>query len=145
MSISAIWLAFDFGHARTGVAIGQSITGDARPLTVLRRVQGNPDWQTIDTLIQQWKPTTIVVGRPQHADGKSSKMTKAAESFAATLSGRYDMPVVMHDERLTSKIAESEFADARRAGKAKAKDSQQLDAMAACIILESWINEHKSI
>ncbi len=138
-----IWLALDYGSARIGVAIGQTLTSSARPLTVVNCNAGEPDWQILDKLVQEWRPAVIVVGRPLHADGASSALTKAATRFSSELATRYDARIEMHDERLTSKAAESHFAEARRQGKARAKDAQQLDAVAACIILESWISEQK--
>lgn len=143
MSDSGIWLALDYGNARIGVAIGQALTGNARPLTVVRCGRGEPDWHTLDQLIQEWMPDVIVLGRPLHADGTPSDITKVVEQFSAALTSRYDVRVEMHDERLTSKAAEAHFAEARQQGKAKAKDAQQLDAVAACIILESWISEQR--
>lgn len=143
MSHSDIWLALDYGKARIGVAIGQALTRHARPLTVVRCNNGEPDWHALDQLIQEWRPGVVVVGKPMHADGRASAMTKAAEQFSVQLATRYDIPIQMHDERLTSKLAEAQFAEARKQGKAKAKDARQLDAVAACIILESWISEQQ--
>ncbi len=141
MAATGIWLALDFGFARIGVAIGQALTGIARPLAVLRCSKGEPDWNRLDQMVKEWRPNIIVVGRPLHADGAASEMTKAAEQFSAAVSSRYHIKVEMHDERLTSKAAESHFAEARKQGKAKAKQARQLDAVAACIILESWMSE----
>jgi len=143
MNTAAIWLGLDFGRARIGVAIGQSFTGDARPLTVVHCHQGEPDWHQLDQVINQWQPHIIVIGRPLHKDGKPSKITEAVEQFSTTVSARYHIPIEMHDERLTSKAAESQFAEARQQGRAKAKAVKQLDAVAACIILESWISEQQ--
>lgn len=143
MNQTGIWLALDYGKARIGVAIGQALTGNARPLTVVRCNAGEPDWHTLDQLIQEWRPNIIVIGRPAHADGTASAITKATERFSAALSTRYDVQIEMHDERLTSKVAEAQFAEARKQGRARAKDAKQLDALAACIILESWICEQQ--
>ncbi len=141
MSSTGIWLGLDFGFSRIGAAIGQALTGSARPLTVIRCNQGEPDWDGLDRLVREWRPDVIIVGRPLHTDGAASDMTSAAEKFSAALRSRYHVQVEMHDERLTSKAAESHFAEARKQGKAKAKHARQLDAVAACIILESWMSE----
>ena len=55
-------LAFDFGLRRIGVAIGQTITKDARPLTVLQVTDGIPKWEEIESLISTWCVTQLVVG-----------------------------------------------------------------------------------
>ena len=131
-------LAFDFGHRRIGVAVGQTLTGSANALAVVP-VANKPDWQTISGIINEWKPVAIVVGLPLAADGGETEMSKDARRFGRQLEGRYGIPVLHEDERLTSFSAEQRFVDARALGGMRRKDAALKDAVAAQIILENWL------
>jgi len=130
-------LAFDFGHRRIGVAVGQALTGSANALAVVS-VATKPDWQTIAGIISEWKPVVLVVGLPLAADGGETGMSEDARRFGRRLEGRYGIQVEYEDERLTSFSAEQRFVDARTQGGMRRKDALLKDAMAAQIILESW-------
>jgi len=131
-------LAFDFGHRRIGVAVGQTLTGSANALAVVP-VANKPDWQAISVIVTEWKPVAIVVGLPLAADGGETKISKDARRFGRQLQGRYGIPVFYEDERLTSFSAEQRFVDARERGSMRRKEAALKDAMAAQIILENWL------
>jgi putative Holliday junction resolvase len=135
---SGTLLAFDFGHKRIGVAVGQTLTGSANALAVVA-VAAKPDWQTIGGIIDEWKPVALVVGLPLAADGGETGMSEDARRFGRRLEGRYGVPVWYEDERLTSFSAEQRFVDARSRGGMRRKDAALKDAMAAQIILENWL------
>jgi len=126
-------LGFDFGRRRIGVAVGQEITASARPLTTLPSTRRQrPDWPAIDRLLAEWQPALVVVGVPRHADGSASAMTTAALRFSRQLRERCRLPVVTIDERLSSHAARARLAELDR-------DRTLLDAAAAALILESWL------
>ncbi|MFC1776913.1 Holliday junction resolvase RuvX [Pseudomonadota bacterium] len=131
-------LAFDFGHRRIGVAVGQTLTGSANALAVVP-VANKPDWQAISVIVTEWKPVAIVVGLPLAADGGETEISKDARRFGRQLQGRYGIPVFYEDERLTSFSAEQRFVDARERGSMRRKEAALKDAMAAQIILENWL------
>ena len=136
-----IALGFDFGQARIGVAVGEAITGAARPLRTLLTRQQRPDWDAIARLIAEWRPDRLVVGVPRHADDSASAMTAAALRFSRQLHGRFRLPVATVDERLSSWEAEQRhFAGAHRR-----RPADPLDAEAAAVILESWFNQQRSL
>ncbi|MFZ2649509.1 MAG: Holliday junction resolvase RuvX [Burkholderiaceae bacterium] len=120
------YLAFDFGVRRVGVASGNSLTRSATPLSTLAD-SGERRYAAIATLIGQWQPHALVVGVPYHPDGAAHQNTARAQRFARQLHGRFGLPVHEVDERYTT-------TEARAAG---AKD---LDAAAAAIILEQFLN-----
>ncbi|KKK61015.1 hypothetical protein LCGC14_3018540, partial [marine sediment metagenome] len=62
-------LAFDFGTRQIGVAVGQTLSGSANPLTVLKARDGIPDWTQIASLLEEWKPDRLLVGLPLNMDG----------------------------------------------------------------------------
>ena len=98
-----------------------------------------PDWQAIKEIITEWKPVALVVGLPLAADGGETALSEDARRFGRQLEGRYGVPVEFEDERLTSFTADQRFAGARLQGHMRRKDAAMKDAMAAQIILESWL------
>lgn len=60
--MSGTLLAFDFGTKSIGVAVGQRITGTARPLPAIKAQDGTPDWNIIERLLKEWQPDEIIVG-----------------------------------------------------------------------------------
>lgn len=131
-------LGFDFGLRRIGVAVGQYITGTATSLETVSHGK-TPDWAAIDRLVREWKPARLLVGLPLSMQGDETDMSRAARKFAARLNDRYSLEVSFADERLSSRAAQSRFAELRAAGSLKKKHARKLDAMAAQIILENWI------
>lgn len=132
-------LGFDFGTRRIGVAVGQELTGTARPLTTLTSRNGGPDWTAISRLIEEWQPDALVVGIPCHMDGTEMEMTRLATRFGNRLRGRYNLPVFAVDERLTSAEAELLLREGGRR-----PDKGAVDQVAAQLILQSWLDGHAS-
>jgi len=132
-------LGFDFGKKRTGIASGQTITNTATPLATLSQIDGNPDWDGIRKLIDQWQPDALILGVPYQLDGSSSTMTEATLHFGACLKKRYRLPVLEVNEALSSYEAEQSL-------KAKTKINQQnkheIDMIAAAVIVQSWLDQH---
>ncbi len=129
------FLAFDFGLARIGVAVGQSITGTATPLATLKAKDGIPDWQLIEKLIKEWQPERLLVGEPFNMDSSDQQITLRARKFANRLHGRFGLPFEMVDERLSSAAAREEIFEY---GGYKKLKKTQIDSIAAALILESW-------
>ena len=126
-------LGFDFGKKRVGVAIGQDITGTARPLMQI----DNDDWATLDTLFADWRPDTIVVGLPLNMDDSASAISQKARAFAKQLSERYKKPVYLIDERLSTRAARDYWTEQGNNKPTK----EQLNSVAAAIILQTWLDE----
>ncbi len=141
MPDASVVLGFDFGLRRIGVAVGQRITGTASAVAVLRNTDNGPDWSACDALLKSWRPQAIVVGLPLARDGHDQPMTVAAREYAQQLEQRYRLPVHLVDERFTSRAADAEFVEARRAGLARRKDAAMLDAQAARRIVEQWLSQ----
>lgn len=128
-------LAFDFGTASIGCAVGQSITGTAQGLPAFKAQDGIPNWEQIEKVIKEWQPDLLVVGLPLNMAGTEQPLTQRAKKFANRLNGRFNLPVELQDERLTTVEARSEIF-AR--GGFKALKKGKVDSISACLILESW-------
>lgn len=121
----ATLLAFDFGTRRVGVAVGNTVTGDARALKTLA-ADGDARFEALAALVREWQPAALVVGVPFHPDGAPHDNTRRAQRFARQLQGRFQLPVHEVDERYTTTEALAEGA-------------RDADAAAAAIILNQFL------
>lgn len=128
-------LAFDFGTSSIGCAVGQSVTGTAQGLPAFKAQDGIPNWENIEKVIKEWQPNLLVVGLPLNMDGTEQPLTLRAKKFANRLNGRFNIPTVLQDERLTTVEARQEIFER---GGYKALKKGKVDSISACLILESW-------
>jgi putative Holliday junction resolvase len=128
------FLGLDFGLKRIGVAVGQEITGTASPLTTLLAKAGVPDWTALKKILKEWSPERIIVGMPLNMDDSESPITLKTREFITALEAETSIPIETVDERLTTKAVQYEL---ERLGK---KPQKKDDALAACLILESYLN-----
>jgi putative Holliday junction resolvase len=124
-----IVLGFDFGIKRIGIAMGNTLTGQAQPLMVVNAIDNATRFKTIGALIDEWRPARLVVGEPRHPDGAEHDMTLRARRFANQLHGRFDLPVELVDERYSSVVI-------------PARRGEIIDAKAAAIILQQYFDDH---
>jgi putative Holliday junction resolvase len=137
-----IVLAFDFGLRRIGVACGDTLSRSASALQAIPSRAGGPGWEAIGALMRDWQPAMAVVGLPYNVDGSDSGMTGAARKFAAELAERFELEVVLVDERYSSLEAEARLKSARESGLRRRRVAKtDIDAAAACVILERWFTE----
>lgn len=140
--LDGVYLGFDFGYKRIGMAVGQKITKRASPLATLNAKQGVPDWNKLQLVINSWRPEALVVGLPTCIDGTEQYTTVAAKNFSEQLRAHFSLPVFLVDERLSTVAAREElFAEG---GYRKIKKSA-IDSVAACIILEQWLRTTNEI
>ena len=131
-----VYIGFDFGYKRIGLAVGQRLTSSASPLTTLDAKLGVPNWDAIQKIINEWRPQALIVGLPTCIDDKELYTTAAARGFARQLRRRFFLPVHLVDERLSTVEARANlFAEG---GYRKIKRTE-IDSIAACIILEQWL------
>lgn len=127
-------LGFDFGLRRIGVAVGQTITQSARPLTILNAKQGTPDWHEIKKLILEWGANALIVGLPLNMDGTEQPITERARAFGQQLQAHFQLPIYFVDERLTT-VAAREEMHSQLKGAAR---FDHADSVSAKLIVESW-------
>ena len=130
-------LAFDFGLRKIGVAVGNTLTKTTMPLDIIYTKNGDTPWSDIESLLEDWKPLSVIVGDPINMDDTLSEMSRKARKFAQRLHGRFSVKVLMIDERLSSFEAKSFFQNGF-GGKIK---SDNIDSFAAEIVLKSWMEE----
>jgi len=132
-------LAFDFGEKRIGVAVGESLLGIAHPLLTISAESNDARFEAIATLIAEWRPVQLVVGLPAHLDGTEHALSRLCRKFAQRLHGRFNLPVALVDERLSSAEASQSLKQAGIAGR---RQKPVLDQIAAQTILQSYFDHH---
>ncbi len=121
-------LALDPGEARCGCAVSDPTGTLATPLTAVERPATRRGLARIAALADELGAERVVVGLPLTLVGEEGQQAGSAREFARRLEALVEVPVEMHDERLTTRMAE---ASGERAG---------IDARAAAHLLESWLS-----
>ena len=138
--IDGTLIAFDFGTKRIGVAVGQSITQTANPISPLRATDGIPNCDEIKQLLSKWQPQALVVGMPVNEGyPERQQILLSAKKFARRLRHRYHLPVFGIDERLTTFEARDILFEQ---GGLREVEKRSVDSMAAALILESWLRTY---
>ncbi len=141
MKSGAIYLGFDYGLKRIGMAVGDEVTRLARPLPTIANGR-EPDWTALSKALKEWRPTAVIVGLPVDLDGNDQSITTHARHFAFQLRTRYGIPVHLVDERMSSRAADDEIRSARADGrKTRRLQKGERDGVAARLILEQFLAE----
>jgi putative Holliday junction resolvase len=128
-------LGLDVGEKRIGVALADGLL--AIPLTVIDRAGEGADLERVLALAEEHGVKRIVVGLPRSLDGSIGRQAERVLSFSSALSESTDVPVDTWDERLSTVSAERLLLDA---GVKRDKRRARRDAMAAAIILQSYLD-----
>lgn len=136
-----IYLGFDYGKKHIGVAVGNQETRIAHALATVTSRNDQPDWEHITRLLQEWQPCALVVGLPLNMDDSENTMTQAAKKFGNRLQGRYNLPVHMVDERLTSVAAKDTLL---QAGIPYPRRLSKIDKLAAQALLQAFLDERET-
>lgn len=136
-------LALDYGIKKMGMALGNTLTRNARAFDIMAMDNGQPDWDNLLGIIDKWQIHQVIVGLPINIDGSDSMISKRAQKFARRLAHRLterhsSTAVIMLDERLTSREAKQLAWE-----QGWIKDERApIDDIAACILLESYFTTH---
>lgn len=122
-------LAFDYGTRKIGVAIGNTLTRQARPLEILVPATREQRYAAIGRLLEEWRPQRVIVGLPLAVDGGEQYATLRCRRFANQLRGRYGLAVELVDERDSSVQAQHILGT-----------NEPDDAVAAAVILQRYLD-----
>ena len=123
-------LAFDYGAKKLGVALGNTLLKQARPLDLILEQTRDGRFARIEALLKTWQPERLVVGLALATDGSEQYASQHCRRFARQLEGRFGIPVVLVDERGSSVEAQ------------KITGNAPDDAVAAAIILQRYFDAH---
>ena len=131
-------IAFDYGEKKIGVAVGQTSTNTSSPLQIIFNKDNKTNWISISSLLDEWKPGLILLGKPLNMDGSESEIMKKVDKFYKQLKSIYDADIEFVDERLTTFEAREILKDEKQ---------DNVDAHAAKILIDNWfdINKEKNI
>jgi putative Holliday junction resolvase len=134
-------LGLDVGSKRIGLAVSDPLGITAQGLETIRRQNKRLDFGQLERVIRQYEVAEIVVGLPLRMSGAEGTQAEKMQLFAEELRKRFQLPVHLWDERLTSVQAnrllrETEMSIKRR--------GQVVDQMAAVLILQSWMDTRAS-
>lgn len=138
-------VGLDVGEKRIGVAVSDATATLARPLSVLQPAGFEAD--ALDVVAREIARLAaeedgvgaIVVGLPRRLDGSPTPMTVRVEQFARQLESTVAVPVMLQDERLSSREAESRLAVRDKDWRSR---KARLDAAAAAVILQDYLDSH---
>jgi putative Holliday junction resolvase len=126
-------LSFDFGTKKIGVAVGQTKTRTSSPLEVIFNKNNVTNWSKIHSIVEEWRPELILVGKPLNMDGTDSDIMKTVNVFFEKLNKITNIPCEYVDERLTSFEARQNLLEIK---------TDLVDAHAAKIIIDHWLSEN---
>jgi putative Holliday junction resolvase len=134
-------LALDVGSRTIGLAVSDPLGITAQGLETIRRKNRRTDFALLDKVVERYKVKQIVVGYPLRLSGATGTQSEKMTAFAEQLRQRYELPVHLWDERLTTAEAhrvlrESEMSTKRR--------GQVVDQLAAVLILQSFMENRRS-
>ena len=141
----------DYGRARIGLAIAESLRGMAQPLGTLKRINRNEDMRRLRELARDNSVRLILVGLPLRLDGTRGEMAEETQRFAERIHKQIGVAVEMADERLTSweaeRVLEEEFGRKSKQidGASKKKDAAKftVDSVAATVFLREYLERHQ--
>jgi putative Holliday junction resolvase len=125
-------IALDHGEARCGVAVSDPTGELVTPLAIVERPDTRKGLARVVDVVREREAALVVVGLPITLAGDEGAQAQAARAFASRLAEAVDVPVELHDERLTTRMAE-------RTGGSAASDS-----VAAAHLLESWLQTRRA-
>jgi putative Holliday junction resolvase len=129
-------LGLDLGDVRIGVAISDPERRLAVPLGTVHT--GAPqDLYAVRKLVQENEVTLVVLGHPLRMSGEAGSRAAHAEAFAQALRAVLDVPVVLHDERLSTVEADRALREAGASGRDRRRS---IDRSAATVILQSYLD-----
>jgi len=136
------YLAFDVGTKRTGVALANSLTKQARGIeTIKHHKNGSTNWQHIEQIINKHPVDVIVIGMPYDQSNQEQEMTFIARSFGRKIKVKFDIEVVYVDEYLSSFEAKNQL---KWHYAHKNADRSEVDKRSAELILQTWLNETRT-
>ncbi len=133
-------LAVDYGEKRIGLAVSDELEITASPLMMLTKQSDEDAIRQIARLASRLRVAQIVVGLPRRTDAKEGEMERRVKAFAEKLRQMVQVPVVLFDERFTTRIAEQVLLEADLS---RQKRRQVRDKLAAVVLLQSYLETRR--
>ena len=135
------FMGLDVGKARIGVAVSDETGFIARGIATLQRTSGEKDFKALARLVEENEVSHVVLGNPLNMDGSVGKQALRMHRFAEQLRAATPVEVSLWDERLSSFAAEQLLIER---GRHWSKRKQEIDKLAAVVILQDFLDHHNS-
>jgi putative Holliday junction resolvase len=130
-------LGVDLGRATIGLALADDVLRTARALRTIRRTRTDADLAELRAVAEDWEVSRVVLGLPLNMDGTEGDSARLARGFAPRLEEALGVPVELFDERLSTFEAQARL---RAQGFAARDQKDKIDAEAAAVILQGWLD-----
>lgn len=137
-----VYVCFDFGTKSWGVAVGDDISRTITPLPAVSAVKGEPRWEEIDQVLEDWQPEEMVIGYPLKASGERFKLTDQVDLAITRLKARYSLVLHTADERLTTVEAREHIFEKKGV---RGLVKGVVDSESARFILQRWFEDIKGL
>ena len=135
-------LALDVGTRTIGVAVSDEHGITANGLTTIKRREMKNDLDALSTIVDEYKPTEILIGIPYNIDGAISERGKGILNFANILKRTFSLHIELWDESFSTVDAEKVLLEANLSRK---KRKRVIDKMAAVVILQNYLNNKGNV
>ena len=129
-------LSIDFGEKRIGLAIGDTESKIASPLKTISNIGSVENFNAIDLIAKEWSISRIIIGMPNIYD--KQEINKKIKNFGKTLKNKLNLDVIFYNEDFSSNQAQADLAMQMRAGRKKKINKEEIDRIAAALILQSY-------
>lgn len=133
-------MGIDYGDSRIGIAVSDIMGWTAQGVKTIQNRGEIKTFDDIKAVLDEYKPEKIVLGLPKNMDGTEGFRVEETYKFCERLKTIYDGEIVYWDERLSTVGASKILNDTQTFGK---KRKNVLDTVAACLILEGYLNSIK--
>jgi putative Holliday junction resolvase len=133
-------LALDIGEKRIGVAVCDETGTLATPLTAITRASRREDFERVARLVADLRIERVIAGYPRSLSGQEGPQAQRVRRYVEALAATLPVPVELWDERYTTVEAAERLRDSTP--KRKQRERGQLDAAAAAIILQDYLEAH---
>ncbi len=130
-------LALDVGTKTIGIAVSDELRISSNGVKTIQRKSIKSDMNELKEIIEEYKPTEIVVGLPYREDGSLSKRGQDIEEFSKKIENRFKLPIIYVDESYSTVFAEKALIEADLSRK---KRKKIIDKMAAVVILQGYLD-----
>jgi putative holliday junction resolvase len=141
VELSGRILAIDYGSRRMGLAVSDPLGITAQGLETLERKNKRADFGRLERTIREYQVREIVLGYPLRMSGQEGTQSRKVAEFAEELRQRFQLPVHLWDERLTSAEANRLLREAEVSTR---KRVQAVDRMAAMLILQAFMQSRSA-
>lgn len=134
-------MGLDMGTRTIGVAVSDPLGMTAQPVKTVKRTGRSADIKELSAIIAEFEITEIVLGLPLRLNGTQSPMSEAVEFFAEKLGTHTGLPIKLWDERLSTAAVTRVL---KEADMSRAKRKKVVDKLAACYILQGYLDSRGS-